>query len=476
MKKKIVILCTLICITLLNACTSKEKYGLDADKPVTLTLWHYYNGSQKESFDNLVEEFNETEGKKYGIVIDAVAKGSIMNIADELKNSLDKKIDAPQLPNIFAAYTDTAEEMEKANQLVTLNDYMSSEDMKEYVDDYMEDGVLHEGESVKLFPIAKATEVLVINKNAWEDFQKATSADIKDFETWEGLVRLSEKYYNYSKGQAFFGRDAIMNYLNVGSVQLGSELFTVTKGTAKFTVDKSVMKTLWDNYYLPYVKGYFIKNGKFASDDMKTQDIIASLSSSASATFYPKEIINKEGKLQSVEYMVLPVPNFEGKKPYAITQGAGMAISKSDETKEYASIVFLKWFTEAKRNTVFSAGSSYLPVKKEANDIEFWEKTVAEKNVDVSPLLKNTIKTSIHTVNTSALYSQKQFTNSYEIRNYLESTLIEKAKKDQEAVRQAIKDGKSREDALRPYIRDDNFDNWFEEISEGVARIEDSAK
>ncbi len=46
-----------------------------------------------------------------------------------------------------------------------------------------------------------------------------------------------------------------------------------------------------------------------------------------------------------------------------------MVVTTSTPQKEYASVVFLKWFTEAERNLRFSSLSGYLPVKKEANDI-----------------------------------------------------------------------------------------------------------
>ena len=120
------------CILLLSAMVlqgcSGNDHGLDPDKPITLTLWHYYSGSQKQAFDELVDEFNETQGKKQGISVDAVAKGSISNISADLKSSLEKKVNAPELPNIFAAYGDTAEDMEKAEKLVSISSAVRSEE------------------------------------------------------------------------------------------------------------------------------------------------------------------------------------------------------------------------------------------------------------------------------------------------------------------------------------------------------------
>lgn len=457
----------LLSATVLQGCSAND-HGLDPDKPITLTLWHYYSGSQKQAFDELVDEFNETQGKKQGISVDAVAKGSISNISADLKSSLEKKVNAPELPNIFAAYGDTAEDMEKAEKLVSINAYMSDEEMAEYVDDYMKDGILHNHDDVNIFPIAKATEVMVINKNKWDEFAKKEDVKLSDLDTWEGLAHISEKYYTYSGGKAFFARDALMNYLNAGSEQLGTPLFTITGYSGSFTVSKETMRKLWNQYYVPFVKGYYTKNGRFASDDMKTEDVIACVASSAGATFFPKEIISDDGTGYAVKYIVRQVPNFEEKKSYAITQGAGMAVSKSDETHEYASIQFLKWFTEKERNTLFSAESSYLPVKKEANSFESWNSITEAEKVTANQLVRDIVKTSMETVSKSTLTSQKSFNKSFEIRNYLETALNEKCAGDALKIQKAIKRGDSREKAWKQYLSDENFNTWFEQITKDI--------
>ena len=55
-----VLLSSVLAVSLLGGCRA-------SDKPVTLTVWTYYNGDQLASFERLVEEFNTTIGKKGGI-------------------------------------------------------------------------------------------------------------------------------------------------------------------------------------------------------------------------------------------------------------------------------------------------------------------------------------------------------------------------------------------------------------------------
>ena len=38
---------------LLGGCGSKNKVKLDPDNPVTITIWHYYNGAQPVSYTHL---------------------------------------------------------------------------------------------------------------------------------------------------------------------------------------------------------------------------------------------------------------------------------------------------------------------------------------------------------------------------------------------------------------------------------------
>ena len=50
-------------------CAENDTVRLDPNNPVSLTVWHYYNGAQQEAFDELVEEFNATTGKETGIYV-----------------------------------------------------------------------------------------------------------------------------------------------------------------------------------------------------------------------------------------------------------------------------------------------------------------------------------------------------------------------------------------------------------------------
>ena len=48
------VICCLIFIFTLTACSTVDKHGLDPKNPISIEIWHYYNGLQKAAFDEMV--------------------------------------------------------------------------------------------------------------------------------------------------------------------------------------------------------------------------------------------------------------------------------------------------------------------------------------------------------------------------------------------------------------------------------------
>lgn len=470
-RKKLILTFLVICF--LTGCTVQ---GASQKQPVKIIVWHYYTGIQKDAFEALVQEFNETKGQEENIEVEAVSQVSIQNLIEALRQSEQKEVGAAELPDIFNTYADFAYESEKAGLLADLEPYMTEYEINEYVEEYIEEGRFGEKNSLKIFPIAKSTEVLMVEGSQWEQFSRKTGATYSDLATWEGIVKTAEKYYDYTDalttepedGKAFFGRDALANYIFLGSKQLGCEILRVTEGgKEQFFLDESVMKKIWDCYYIPYIKGYFIKNGKFATDDVKTGDSIAFVGSTVSAAYFPKEVECQDGSVVTTRCIVLPVPNFQGTSPYCIQQGAGMSVIKSDEQHEATAVTFLKWFTQEDRNIAFCANSGYLPVKKIAYDFTLWEKILNHKeNSKASSLMAEVIKTSVNQMSSSSLFTSEAVSCGYDVRVLLEQRLAERAKEDREVVKERIAQGMSLQKATAEFTSKEYFEKWFSSVKE----------
>ncbi|MCI8417239.1 MAG: extracellular solute-binding protein [Lachnospiraceae bacterium] len=461
-------LCLAAALTLgLTGCG--EKSPLDPGNPVSLTVWHYYNGSQQAAFDALVEEFNDTAGKEKGIYVQSYSQGSVSDLETAVRESIEGKVGADAMPDIFSSYADTAYEVEQAGALANLSDYLDKEELEKYVDSYMEEGRIAADGSLRIFPTAKSTEIMMINKTDWEPFAAATGASLEDLKTMEGVTATAQAYYAWTDGltpdisgdgKAFYGRDAVANYFIIGMQQLGVEIFHVENGQLTLNLPKEELHRLWENYYVPMVKGYFGAYGSFRSDDVKTGDLLAYTGSTSSAMYFPNQV-ELEDESYAIEYIVMPAPVFENGKHYGVQQGAGMVVSKSDKPHEYAAVEFLKWFTEAENNLQFGSVSGYLPVLKEANSVEKLDQVIAEKQLEVAPKTYDCLTTIFQEMDDTILYTNKSFENGSAARKVLEYHLADQAAADRAEITASLSQGMSLEEASAPYITEEAFEGWY---------------
>lgn len=173
----------------------KEVEKPDPKHPVTITVWNYYNGAQMQAFEDLVEEFNETEGEKQGIYVDAYSMGNVNELESNVLDAVKRKVGASELPNIFAAYADTAYAVDQLGYVVDIRPYLSEKEQSRFVESYLEEGAFSNDGSLKIFPIAKSTEVFMLNKTDWDRFAESTGASMDDLKTIEGITRTAQEYY-----------------------------------------------------------------------------------------------------------------------------------------------------------------------------------------------------------------------------------------------------------------------------------------
>lgn len=472
----------LICLFIITGCgtNNENKYGLDKDNPVAIEIWHYYNGVQKIEFDKMVDEFNKTVGKDEGIIVEAFNQGSINELTDKILDSANRKVGTGNIPDAFMAYPDTAYEIEKLDLVSDFNRYLTEDEINEYIEAYINEGKLSDEDKLRIFPIAKSTEILMLNKTDWDKFVAETTANIKDFKTWEGIANLAKQYYEWTDskteikddGKAFFGRDAMANYMIIGSKQLGEEIFKVNAGEVTININEKVMRTLWDNFYIPYINGYYGSYGRFRTDDAKVGNIIALVGSTSGAEYFPESVITNDEKNYEIEPMILPLPKFKDGESYMPQQGAGMVMIKSDSRHEFAVTEFLKWFTDSDRNIEFSIKAGYLPVKKEANNSELIQNKIKQNNnVDITKKSKEAILTAMDQEENYKFYSNKAFCGGNKARAILEKSMLDKAKLDRKEIKLQLDKGITKEEVIKKYDTDENFKRWLEDLRNNIRNI-----
>lgn len=382
--------------------------GCDAKKSkkevTDITVWNYYNGDQLESFNRLVSTFNETIGKAKGIRVSGSSQGTVNDLEANVMDAAQGKVGSAEMPTIFAAYADTAYKLDQMGMVVDLKDYLTEDEQAAFVPGYITEGDFDGSGSIKIFPVAKSTELMFFNDTDWQRFAKDTFVRYGALSTMEGVTAVAEQYYNWSGGKALFGRDAMANYMIVGAKQLGC------------------------------------------------------VSSCASATFFPKQVMPGDNQIHDIEMKVLPVPRFAGSEKVAVQQGAGMVVTTGTEDEINGAVTFLKWFTEPQNNIEFSVESGYLPVTTAANDMD----AIRASGLELTDNMEQTLSGAVKTVRENELYTPTVFAGGTAARRILEYSMGDQASADRDTVLARIAAGQSAEAAMAEFLTDDYFEAWYQ--------------
>lgn len=457
----------LVVMAVLLCSCAPPSQGQQEKEPIHITIWSYYNGAQLSTFNELIKEFNSTVGFEQGIVVENISLADVNELAANVENSAKGKVGSEKLPNIFACYANDALTLDQLGIVADLTPYLTQEERELYIDSYIEEGDISGDGRLKIFPIAKSTEALFLNKTDWEPFAQATGATYNDLATVEGLTATAQAYYEWTDsltpekddGKALFGRDAMANFFLISAAQLDQPIFQEQQTGVALKFDRDTIKKLWDNYYVPFVKGYFAASGRFRSDDIKTGNILCYIGSTSSATFFPERVIMNDGGSYSIDVEVLPCPRFENGRPYVVQQGAGMAVTALSEEEIAASVQFLKWFTQEEQNIKFSVGSGYMPVTKQACDLD----TILAYQPNMSDTVKRVLEVSIDTIRENEPYTIPALKKGEAMRKVLEYSMSDLAAADRAVVVERLEAGVPLEEAVAEFVSERYFDAWYRE-------------
>jgi multiple sugar transport system substrate-binding protein len=471
----------------LSSCGSQLP-RLSKDKPVMITIWHHYLGEQKVSFDSLIAEFNNTIGADSGITVKAFSMDNTGDIHARLLASANREPGSSDFPEIATAYPSTAYTLYSMGKLIPFDKYMTKEELGEYVPSFIEEGRLTEDSGCVIFPIAKSTETLYINytfyKQFLDEYNKANpSKKLNEdmLKTFEGIRETAAAYFEWTDaktpeipndGKALYGCDAVSNFAIISYKQLGSDFFIVNSdNTGEIDLNNPAMKTIWDSYFVPRVKGHFGAYSFYRSEDTQTGDLLMYVGSSAGASFFPKTVTFPDNTKYDIELKVMPYPSFENSKKIAVQQGAGAIISKSTPEKEYASVVFLKWLTEPERNIDFVLKTGYLPVKNKAFEI-LRQKLPEYRSGDMNENVVKVLECTLEMMDTHELYTYKPFKASDDIRYSFEDKLISFTQAARNEFVEALPDDVSVDRFADEYITDRLFEQFLTEVRHEVLKAE----
>ncbi len=359
MKRSLALLLILSALlTLLTGC-SGGKDKLSASDPVTLTMWHVY-GSQTESpLNELIDEFNRTEGKQKGVAVSVVSVSNSTDIDAALLASANGEPGSVALPDLFTAYPRVAEKI-GFDRLLDWKAYYNEKELSEYVPDFLNEGLF--GEQLLMLPIAKSTELCFVNKTLFDRFAAENDASIDDMRDFDRLFALCNAYYDWSDGQTLFQINDFYHYFLVNIASLGDSF--IKDGHIDF--DSAAFQRVWQSMARAGIYGGLCVQDGYASDRWKTAEVLSNIGSSAGILYLRDYVTYPDNTTEDIQTTILPYPSFAGASPAAVQRGTGLfAIRSEDERRNKAAALFASWITRSSHNAAFATQTGYLPVTGE---------------------------------------------------------------------------------------------------------------
>lgn len=356
MKKSFAVLMVLfLMLPLLTGC-STGRDELSASNPVTLTMWHVY-GSQTESpLNELIDEFNRTEGKEKGVAVSVISVSNSTEIDAALIASANGEPGSVALPDLFTAYPRIAEKI-GTERLLDWKAYFTEKELAEYVPDFLNEGLF--GQQLFMLLIAKSTELCFVNKTLFDRFAAENGAVIDDMGDFEKLFALCDAYYDWSEGQTLFQINDFYHYYLVNVASLGDSFIK----DGKIDFDSDAFRRVWQPMARAGIYGGLCVQDGYASDRWKTAEVLSNIGSSAGILYLRDYVTYSDNTTENIETAILPYPCFNGASPVAIQRGTGLfAIRSDDERRNKAAALFASWITRSSHNAEFATQTGYLPV------------------------------------------------------------------------------------------------------------------
>ena len=296
-----------IATTCLSACKDNTTL-LDPSDPVALTMWHVYGEQVDSPMNKYIQEFNTTEGKEKGIVINVTMLSDASKIGGKL---LDAQADKPgtlDMPDLFFCHGNNAAELGVQN-LVDWRSQFPEEELSDYTEGFLADGIV-DG-TLCVFPVSKSTHMLFLAGGAFGRFtQDAEEAGVtvtqESLSTWDGFFQAAEIYYNLY-GKPFCAVDYLLRCVELNAMS--------ETDAASFYTDEGWYDTSCESFKTSYMRfaeslanGHIIVSDQYANTQMATGEVIAGIGSSASVLYYNDTITYSDNSSEPMDLIVLPLP------------------------------------------------------------------------------------------------------------------------------------------------------------------------
>ena len=293
MRKNSSIILTILCVLSAGLLFTSAK---KAKAPVTVEIWHTYNGKQAACLNDIADRFNASQ-TEYKV---EVKNQDYSGFADTVYNAVANGIG----PSIIFNYGTTA--VDYANECLAIN-------IKKFIDKDTKKGDKQMKNLIDSLPEAMKTDVLGFEDGGIYYLPGCTTGPVffynqtifkelglKVPSNWEELAQVSKTIYE-KKGIPGFHSDGLVD--NIQEMIMHNKLGYIDVENKKITFAGDKLAEIYDWYADNCKKGYFSFNtiGRYSSEDLANGDI-ASFSGSCVNDQYI-QMVEGKGKLGMAKWI-----------------------------------------------------------------------------------------------------------------------------------------------------------------------------
>lgn len=446
----------------------------------TIVFWHSYWGEQEVLLDSMVEEFNHTVGQEEGIEIEARYMGSLDNLSAWLTEYSRNTTLGEAKPQILMTDGEAAYLGSVFQNLASLEDYLSAEQLAAYYPGLLEEGLFSTDSKHTVFPLPKTTEIMYFNNRIWSHFQSGKDAyALGDVSLWSTLPGICRAYYNWSDaqtpqvdhdGKAFLAIESLSSLLITMARQQGLSLIQAGYKEIKLNVNREVLRSIWDFYYGGVVRGEIAQTTEFSCVDLVARgDVVAYLGSTAGADAFPATYCTPDGDSDTTILLTLEYPQYYDTEKLVPQSGAGAVVLRSTEAEEAAAFRFLDWLPQSEDYVNFCVAGLSFPASSETLKTNVPYKVInsLQQNSDFEQRkLGLVLKAAYRQVKSSSVYGAVSFVQQDLYCEELASSLSERAQIGRQQVLTLLAEGMPYEEAVASVITDVEFQQWYTHVLE----------
>ena len=392
---------------------------------VTITFWHPQapDDFRGKLMDEIIQDFM---AKYPEITVEATFQGGYTDLYKKLLAA----IAAGTPPDSAVSYPSMIAEYLEADAVAELDPYindpeigLSKEDLADIYPGYLAEGRFPQHENkYYAFPFTKSAVGLWYNL----DLIKAAGYDAPP-KTWdefeEMAIAIKEKtgkggYAYYESASTF---DAWL--YSRGAEQLNSDGTEATFNGPEAVAALEMMIRMID------AGGAWKPEGSYADQAEFGKGEAAFTMSSTSGTYYYGKAIKDSGDLVK-EWGQTIIPQSDPDNPRTVIYGGSFCVFKTDEAKQKAAWLFLKFFTDTEQTAKWGSQSGYMPVRASAA-------ALLEDYLAKNPVAKEQIEMIVPNG-----YPEPNVLGEQEIRDFVEDAMVaafEGIATPQEALDEAVK-------------------------------------